>query len=101
MTSADAWNGGIRDLAARDTGVITGTNGRRVGIKNGITSVCLTVGQSVEGWVPSAIGPDVIEDAVIVDAIAAADSHFSVAKGIRSEERRVGKEGRSRWSAYH
>src|SRR2546422_1120810 len=26
---------------------------------------------------------------------------FFVAKGYRSEERRVGKEGRSRWSPYH
>src|SRR5258707_14764680 len=29
------------------------------------------------------------------------DTYFAMARGVRSEERRVGKEGRSRWSPYH
>src|SRR5258708_38884868 len=40
-------------------------------------------------------------DAVHVDAIKVIRTEFPVVFLTRSEERRVGKEGRSRWSPYH
>src|SRR5258708_36018805 len=38
---------------------------------------------------------------LIVDADELADGLLGVTRGVRSEERRVGKECRSRWSPYH
>ena len=47
---------------------------------------------------PEATQQDV--DAV-VDLVRAAGGKAFVSRGVRSEERRVGKECRSRWSPYH
>src|SRR5437016_13985830 len=38
---------------------------------------------------------------MMLDEESAAQLRSLVDKGVRSEERRVGKEGRSRWSPYH
>jgi len=46
-------------------------------------------------------GPDGVPVEMVVDGVLGAFAAFLFSIGLRSEERRVGKECRSRWSPYH
>ncbi len=72
----------VRDGAVRTAGVVRSADGRRIGVKNGIAKIRLEVNQSVERGVPSAVGPDVVEDAIVVDAVAAAHRRLPASKRI-------------------
>src|SRR5215475_753142 len=59
---------GMRNRIAR---VISGANRCRVRIENCIAAGRAEVNQCVKGRIPSAVGPYIVEDAVIVDSITA------------------------------
>ena len=75
----------VRDGTVRTIRVVGRADGIRVGIIDGITARSIEVDEGVERRVPSAVGPDVVEDAVIVDPVAAADRHLPVAHHIPRE----------------
>ena len=93
--STDTRNGGISELRLLDPGDSStpGGRGHITGVRNsaqGGDSISITIAQS------DANGPEYYVGRAItaVNGICAADAN-------RSEERRVGKECRSRWSPYH
>ena len=72
---------GVRNGTARTGGIVPGANARGIRGKDGITS-SIKVEQCIKRRVPGAVGPDIVEDAVIEDAVTAADGHLAFAKGI-------------------
>ena len=64
-------------MGDRVRGVIGSADACRTRIEDSIASVSIKIDQRVERWVPSTVGPDVVEDAVIEDAVAAADGHLA------------------------
>src|SRR3712207_8104415 len=55
-----------------------------------------------QGDVPGEVGMDPVPGVLVVEHPGGVDEvQAVVAGGLRSEERRVGKECRSRWSPYH
>ena len=60
----------------------------------------LVVGLGNRAITPDAVGPDAIDSVMVTRHLREQlPEHFGQFR--RSEERRVGKEGRSRWSPYH
>src|SRR3712207_9085645 len=94
-----------RGLEGRSAGVsiqnISGTFGTAPKIRvRGATSI---FGNSKPLWVVDGVIQDNIVD-VGADALSSGDAITLISSaiaGLRSEERRVGKECRSRWSPYH
>src|SRR5215472_1450446 len=72
----------IRNGPIWAVGVVRSADGGRIAVKDGITSVGLEIEQGIEWGIPSPVGPDVVENAVVVDTIAAANGHFSLAERI-------------------
>src|SRR6266480_2096436 len=62
--------------------IVCSADGRGIGVEDGIASIRLEINQGVERRVPSAIGPDVVEYAVIVDTVATADGHLSITEHV-------------------
>src|SRR5438132_7982426 len=70
----------IGNRAVRTGRVIPCANGGRTRVEDGVAGVSIEVDQGIKGRVPGAVGPDVVEDTVIEDAVTAADRHFAFAK---------------------
>src|SRR5215472_13318636 len=58
--------------------IVRPANAGRVRIEDGITEIRLEIDERVERGVPGAVGPDVVEDAVVENAITAADRHLAL-----------------------
>src|SRR6266446_9576943 len=77
--------GRIRYLAARNARIVCRTERGRVREKRSIADVGFEIGEAIEGRIPGTIGPDLIENAVVVDAVATADGHLALPSRIPSE----------------
>src|SRR6266576_2203825 len=73
---------GIRNGSARTSGIIPRPDGRGTGIEDSVATVCAKIEQGIERRVPGAVGPDVIEDPIVEDAVAPTNRHLAFAKGI-------------------
>src|SRR5205823_2569707 len=71
--------------AARASRVVPRTDGRGIRIEDGIATIGAEVEQRIERRVPCTVGPDVVEDAVIKDAVSSADGHLALSLGVPSE----------------
>src|ERR1035437_3309895 len=84
--------GGRGDVAVGEDGAADMADGPGDGVVMHLAAIHLLHGAAVNGEKINAVLVHQIEDALEIDGVVEAD---------RSEERRVGKEGRSRWSPYH
>src|SRR5438309_10621689 len=77
--------GRIGYLAAWNARIVSRTERGRVREKRSIADVVFEIGEAVEGRIPGAIGPYIIENAVVVDAVATANGHLAPPSRIPSE----------------
>src|SRR5437870_4619816 len=77
--------GRIGYLAAWNARIVSRTERGRVREKRSVADVVFEVGQTIKWRVPSTVGPDIIENAVVVDAVATANGHLALPSRIPSE----------------
>src|SRR5215472_11879421 len=78
--ACSVWN-----LSAGTIRVVGNANRRRTGVVDLIRACGVKVDQGIERWVPRPIRPDVVEDAVVGDSVAATNRHFVVAHRVKGK----------------
>src|SRR5215469_747386 len=75
----------IGNRAIRAAGVVRCSDRCWIRIKNCITDVRLEVDQGIKWRVPRAVGPDVVEDAVVEDSITTSHRHLTLTLRVPSK----------------
>src|SRR5882724_10093992 len=63
-------------------GIVRRADRGGVRVKNRVSQICFEIDQRIERRIPCSVRPDVVEDAVIVDSVAAAYGSLAVSKNI-------------------